>query len=363
MEKVCHSRKIQLLIDSNDKAFIGEVYHKLYQWQHICYRGANFIFTHHYIQEQLKELIYITDEVKVKLADIRKDEDGILTTSKMNTSYQVLSRHFKGEIPMHIISSLNNTLVAHFNQEKLQYSKGERSVRNYQKDIPIPFKGTDLKFTHTSNEGKIFHFELFRIPFKTYLGHDFYDKRILLQQVMNGEIKLCTSFLKLDKARIYMLATFEQPKEDHKLDEDLIAEASLSLEYPITVAIGKARYTIGNKEEYLYRRLAIQAAIKRKQDAVQYNRAQNGKKRQYKAVKQLKNAEKNYITSKQHLYSRRLIDLCIKHGAGTLLLCRQEEKEAEAKENPFLLRNWGYSNLKQKIKYKATKAGIVLVVE
>jgi len=363
MERIFNNRRIQLFIDSDEKEYIGEVYKKLYSWQNICHRAANFIFTHHYIQEQLKELIYITDEVKVKLADIKKDEDGILTTSKMNTSYQVLSRHFKGDIPMHIISSLNNTMVANFNNEKLQYFKGERSLRNYRKDIPIPFKGTDIKFTHTSYNGKVFHFNLFSIPFRTYLGQDIYDKRILLQHAMEGKIKICTSSLKLDKAKIYMLATFEIEKEEHKLDEGLVAEASLSMEFPITVSIGKAKYTIGNKEEFLYRRLAIQSAVKRKQDAAKYCRAQNGKKRRYKAVKQLQDAEKNYVKSKHHLYSRRLIDLCVKHGAGTLLLCNQQDKEEAAKENSFLLRNWGYSELKQKIEYKATKAGITLIVE
>src|SRR5690606_10842634 len=124
------------------------------------------------------------------------------------------------------------------------------------------FKGTDVKFTHTSYNGKVFHFNLLGIPFRTYLGQDIYDKRILLQHAMEGKVKICTSSLKLDKAKIYMLATFEIEKEQHQLDEGLVAEASLSMEFPITVSIGKAKYTIGNKEEFLYRRLAIQSAVK-----------------------------------------------------------------------------------------------------
>ncbi|WP_158500264.1 hypothetical protein [Sphingobacterium sp. ML3W] len=38
---------------------------------------------------------------------------------------------------------------------------------------------------------------------------------------------------------------------------------TLSVEYPITVAIDKDSYQIGNKEEFLYRRMAIQAARQR----------------------------------------------------------------------------------------------------
>jgi transposase len=73
--------------------------------------------------------------------------------------------------------------------------------------------------------------------------------------------------------------------------------------------------------------------------------------------------EKKYITNKLHLYSRRLIDICVKHKAGTLLLINQQEKEAVAKEDEFLLRNWSYYGLKEKIAYKAQKVGITLIVE
>jgi IS605 OrfB family transposase len=64
-----------------------------------------------------------------------------------------------------------------------------------------------------------------------------------------------------------------------------------------------------------------------------------------------------------HLYSRRLIDICIKFKAGTLLLVNQQQKEEEAKEDAFLLRNWSFYTLKEKIQYKAAKAGIEVIVE
>jgi hypothetical protein len=54
------TRKIRLLIDSKDSEFIHQTYEKLYQWQYTCFRAANYIFTHHFLQEQVKELIYET---------------------------------------------------------------------------------------------------------------------------------------------------------------------------------------------------------------------------------------------------------------------------------------------------------------
>jgi hypothetical protein len=357
------TRKIQVYIDSDDKAFVQQAYTTLHQWQYICFKAANYIFTHSFLQEQIKELIYLNEGVQLKLADIKKDQDGILTTSKLNSTQQVLSKNFKGQIPIHILSSLNMTLAKHFSNEKLSYISGERSLRNYKKNIPIPFRGTDITKLRSIDDGISFSFSLFKMPFRTYLGKDAFDKRRLFHKAINGEIKLCTSSLVLEEKKIYLLASFRLEKDQHSLDPAIIAEASLSLEYPIVVHVGKARYNIGNKEEFLYRRLAIQAARQRVQKAAAFNRSQHGKVRKLKALKRFEDKEYNYIKHKLHVYSRRLIDICIKNRAGNLLLVNQHDKEQAAKEDEFLLRNWSYHDLKEKIFYKAAKAGIEIIIE
>jgi hypothetical protein len=363
MEKIFFTRKIQLKIDSEDPDYKSHVFKTLYDWRYICFKASNLIFTHHFVQQQIKEIIYLTDEVKVKLANIKIDEDGILSTSRMNTSYQILARNFKGIIPMHIMSSLNSTLVSTFNTNLVSYITGEKTLPNFKKEIPIPFKGSDIKSLSASNESNIFHFKLFDIPFKTYLGKDFSDKKNLLHRLVKKEIKLCTSSLVLEKGKIFMMAVFESENQVQILNEDIIAEASLSLDYPIMLTIGKIRYTIGNKDEYLYKRLSIQAAIQRKQNAMSFMNSQTKKKFKQNTIENLRSAEKRYVNQKQHVYSKRLIDLCLKNQAATLLLVDQQEKEAQALDDPFLLRNWGYSGLKQKIQRKAAGAGITVIVE
>tara|TARA_R110000868_G_scaffold243900_1_gene499998 strand:+ start:25503 stop:25694 length:192 start_codon:yes stop_codon:yes gene_type:complete len=62
------------------------------------------------------------------------------------------------------------------------------------------------------------------------------------------------------------------------------------------------------------------------------------------------------------LYSRKLTDFCIKQQAGALILKYQEEKVSIAKEQKFVLRNWSYFELQIKIKYKAEKTGIELII-
>ena len=357
------TRRIQLYINLHDKELISEAYKTLYQWQYTCFRAANYIFTHLFLQEQIKDLFYLNDETRVKLADIRKDENGILTTSKMNTTYQVLVKNFKGEIPMHILGSLNMTLNTNFNNERIAYQKGERSIRSYKRDIPIPFAGTDIKKWQLTEDERNFTFNLFGIPFRTYLGKDFNDKKLLLNKMLAGLVKLCTSSIQLKDNKIYLLAAFRIEKEKHDLDETVVAEASLSIDYPIIVTVGKNRYQIGSKEEFLYRRLAIQSARRRLQKAAKYNNGGRGRKKKLQSFERFAEIEKNYVNSRMHLYSRMLIDICVKHGAATLILTDQQDKEEMAKEDEFLLRNWSYSALKEKISYKAEKARIAVIVE
>ena len=127
--------------------------------------------------------------------------------------------------------------------------------------------------------------------------------------------------------------------------------------------VGKSNYQIGHKEEFLHRRVAIQNACSRLQAGFAYNKAGHGRKRKMKSLNDYQELEKNYVAHKLHVYSRRLIDLCVKHHAATLLLVDQELKEELAKADGFLLRNWSYYGLKEKIAYKANMAGITLICD
>jgi hypothetical protein len=73
-------------------------------------------------------------------------------------------------------------------------------------------------------------------------------------------------------------------KEAVVFGQGVIAEVSLSVEYPVAVGLGKSKYTIGTRDEFLYRRLAIQAARRRAQQGAGYNHSGHGRKRKFKSV-------------------------------------------------------------------------------
>lgn len=357
------TRKIQLVVDLPTKEERKEALDKLYQWQNRCFRAANLIVSHLYVQEMIKEFFYLSEGIKYKLADEKKDELGILQRSRMNTTYRVVSNRFKGEIPTNILSNLNKTLITSFNQNRPEYWRGERSLKNFRRDMAFPFDMEGISGLSYDENKRAFCFRLFQIPFKTYLGKDFTDKRRLLERVITGETRLRTSHIKLREGKIFLLAVFEIEKEEHSLRPELIAEASLSLEYPIVVKTGNAKLTIGTREEFLYRRLAIQAALKRAQVGATFSKSGKGSKRKLKAVERLRRNESNYVQNRIHVYSRRLIDFCIKHRAGTLILLDQGEKIEIANEEGFVLRNWSYYELMEKIRYKAEKVGLEVIMD
>lgn len=97
------------------------------------------------------------------------------------------------------------------------------------------------------------------------------------------------------------------------------------------------------------------------QVGVTYAKSGKGRTRKLKAVEKMGQVEKNYVHHRLHVYSKMLIDFCIKNKAGTLILLDQQEKIELAKEEEFVLRNWSYYEFITKIKYKANKAGIELI--
>lgn len=355
------TRKIQLLIDvpSDQK---NEMWEKLYRYQNRCFRAANLISTHLYVQEMIKDFFYLTEEIQYKLADEKKDQMGMFNRSKTGTTARMVFDRFKGEIPTDILGSLNNTIQSTFSKNKADYWQGTKSLRNYKRDIPIPLPVKCISKMRYDEETKAFCFNMFAIPVKTYLGKDYTDKRLIMERLLREEIKLCTSQIQLKDGKIFWLAVFEFEKEEHHLKPEIIAEASLSLEHPIVAKANNVRINIGSKEEFLYRRLAIQASQKRIQDGIAYCRSGNGAKRKQKALYRTENLESHYVTNRLHVYSRQLIDFCIRQQAGTLILKNQEDKIEIAKEQGFVLRNWSYYELQTKIKYKAQKAGIELII-
>lgn len=296
--------------------------------------------------------------------------------SPNNRTYRVLAEKYGEDLKglSDITTNLNSVLVQTFKKEGKEYFTGKRSLRTYRKDIPVPFSSDSIIDVKQTEDKKDYYFTLFKIPFSTVFGKDLSGNRQIFERSQNGDYKFCNSSFQFKKNKLFILAVFKFEPDLQPLDYDRIAEAFLSPEFPVIFRHKLFEYTIGNKEEYEYRRKAIQASLNRHRIAAKYNAGGRGRKKKLSNCERFEEKEKNYIQTKQHTYAKMLIDNCLKQKCGTLILrytkeidapegLTKEEREKWNEINIPLFRNWGYLGLTSKIKHKCDKVGIKLIVE
>lgn len=133
------TRKIQINIDLPTAEERKEVWEKLYTWQDRCVRAANLIMSHLYVQAMIKDFFYLSEGIKYKLVDEKKDADGILQFSHSNCTYRVASDRYKGEIPTNILNHLNYELMTKFKKNYMNYVNGTRSLDNFKPNTGFVF--------------------------------------------------------------------------------------------------------------------------------------------------------------------------------------------------------------------------------
>lgn len=371
------TRKIQIYPIGEEK---NDSWRQLREWNEMVFRAANTAASHMYFQNNMKEFFYLTDDAKILFADINKEpKEGekavrVLNTSKQNSTYQVLSSHFKGKMPSDIFVNLNSQLYSTFSKEVDEYFSGKRSLRTYKRSIPMPISAKSIKEVVITSDAKNYQFEIFGIKFQTSFGRDSSGNKMIFDRALNGEYKLCNSSIQIDGKKMFLLAVFQFESEKFNLDKNKVMEAELSDKWPIVLSFGEKKIFVGDRKEYLHRRLAIQAARRRQQIASRYNVNGKGRKKKMASVDRFHDKELNYIQTRQHQYTFKMISLCLEKKCGVLRLkftpeppepddLSKKELRIWREENQFLLRNWGYYGLKEKLKYKCKKAGIELLIE
>ncbi|MDP4210466.1 MAG: hypothetical protein Q8928_16775 [Bacteroidota bacterium] len=361
------TRKIRIFIDvpENNKEKGIEFFNKLKSWQTLVFKASNLVSSHLFIQAQAKELIYLQEDVKFRLTNRKLDEKGMLNTSFFNSTYKLISQKFKKELPSAIITCLNHNIFSTFSKEKAQYSNGERSLRSYKSTIPVPFTSESLYDLKYNRGSRNFTFTLFKsqeyqIPLRTFLGRDLSNNKFILEKCLTNEYKLCNSSYLIKENKIYLLLTIKIPPQKHDLNYDTTAYVSLSFLAPIIVKINDKSFNIGDTESFLYKRLAIQQGLKRRQQLMKFNNGGKGREKKTLAIKQFRQKEKQFIDNFTHKLSYDLVNFCISNKIGKLELKEVNQNIEEAYNYPIVIRNWSFGSLLDKIEYKCKMKGIIL---
>lgn len=343
------------IMPEGDSMQRNEVYRILDNWRKGCMSMANTIMLHLLTQENVANMIYLTDGVKARLGN--QSSDGIFTTSRQNATYRILA---KNGIPTDIINNVNTRTHSYFNRYKKEIFQGQRRVPYYQNNAPIPFSKESLSFFTEKGARCIYKFRLFKHKFICILGKDNAGYSYRLDGILKGTIKYHNASIYFNKHNRKWFLLLPIPVEQARppINPSLECYAELRTDIPILVHLGDEVHTIGSAEEFDYRRRQISEKLRRLQMDSRFSRGGRGREQKLQAIDRFHRKERNYVHDKLHKYSAALVATCIRKGYGTIILQSQYIESNPVDDSPDINRYWSVAELRQLIKYKAMANGI-----
>lgn len=405
------TRKIELKIvkDGLTDEEYDQQWKYLYQINNTIYQAANRISTHclfndeyemrlklhmpryKEIEKELKKLDSdkktSDKEIRDRLLNERKelDEDvknkkkDFLQCSKQNSTYQLVSKEFKQYIPSDILANLNQKIQENYNNNQKKIESGERALSTYKKGMEIPFSIRENKRLKLFIKEEGIYLKWFKeILFRLEFGKDASNNRCIVerliesdrQQKNKGEDYVANnSSIKLVKygksTRIFLLLSIDIPAKKQVLDKDVVLGVDLGIKCPLYLAINKNdnfKMQIGDIEHFHNQRTMFQKRFKSLQKLM-CTQGGHGRKKKLEPLEKLKEKERNWVHTQNHVYSREVIKQALKQNAGTIHMESLKDfgkgKDGYVKdEYKYLLRYWSYYELQSMIEYKAKLEGI-----
>lgn len=405
------TRKIELKIvkDGLTDEEYDQQWKYLYQINNTIYQAANRISTHclfndeyemrlklhmpryKEIEKELKKLDSdkktSDKEIRDRLLNERKelDEDvknkkkDFLQCSKQNSTYQLVSKEFKQYIPSDILANLNQKIQENYNNNQKKIESGERALSTYKKGMEIPFSIRENKRLKLFIKEEGIYLKWFKeILFRLEFGKDASNNRCIVerliesdrQQKNKGEDYVANnSSIKLVKygksTRIFLLLSIDIPAKKQVLDKDVVLGMDLGIKCPLYLAINKNdnfKMQIGDIEHFHNQRTMFQKRFKSLQKLI-CTQGGHGRKKKLEPLEKLKEKERNWVHTQNHVYSREVIKQALKQNARTIHMESLKDfgkgKDGYVKdEYKYLLRYWSYYELQSMIEYKAKLEGI-----
>lgn len=329
----------------------------------------------------LNEQRKLVDERKELDKDVKNKKKDFLQCSKQNSTYQLVSKEFLKYIPAEILTDLNRYVQNNHSNNKNKVKSGERALSTYKKGMGIPFsiKSESGLRLFVKEEG--IYLKWFKgILFKLEFGKDSSNNRCIVerliesykQQKKKGEDYVANnSSIKLIKkgndksTRIFLLLSIDIPAKKQVLDKDVVLGVDLGIKCPLYLAINKDdnfKMQIGDIEHFHNQRTMFQKRFKSLQKLM-CTQGGHGRKKKLEPLEKLKEKERNWVHTQNHVYSREVIKQALKQNAGTIHMESLKDfgkgKEGYVKdEYKYLLRYWSYYELQSMIEYKAKLEGI-----
>ena len=241
-------------------------------------------------------------------------------------------------------------------------AKGERTITNYKRDYPLLTRGRDLKFQYKDDD--IIIKWVNKIQFKVVLGsgkikENKIELQYTLHKIINKEYKVGQSSLQFDRNNNLILnLNLDIPyNPKNETVEGRTLGVDLGIKYPAYMCLNDDTYKrehIGSIDDFLRIREQMQDRRRKLQHDLKFIKGGKGRKKKTQALDRLRDKEKNFATTYNHMISKNVVEFAKKNQCEYINM----EKLTKDGFNNKILRNWSYYQLQQYIEYKAEREGL-----
>lgn len=341
-------RKIKLtILGTNEER--AEGYKFIRDSQYAQYQGLNLamgLLSSAYLESNRDIKSDTFKEAQKSLTNSNKIFDNISFGTGIDTKSAITQR-----VKKDFKTSLKNGLA-----------KGERTITNYKRNYPLLTRGRDLKFKYEGDD--IIIKWVNKIVFKVVLGSGkIKENKIELQhtlhKIIDKEYKVGQSSFQFDRNNNLILnLNLDIPyKSKTEVVEGRVLGVDLGLKYPAYMCLSDDTYKrehIGSIDDFLRVREQMQSRRRKLQHDLKFTKGGKGRTKKLQALDRLRDKEKNFATTYNHMISKNIVEFAKKHQCEYIHL----EKLTKDGFDNTVLRNWSYYQLQQYIEYKAEREGI-----
>ena len=341
-------RKLKLTIIGTDEER-KQGYKFIRDSQYAQYQGLNLamsILSSAYLESNRDIKSDIFKEAQKSLTNSNPIFDNICFGTGIDTKSAITQR-----VKKDFKTSLKNGLA-----------KGERTITNYKRDYPLLTRGRDLKFQYKDDD--IIIKWVNKIQFKVVLGsgkikENKIELQYTLHKIINKEYKVGQSSLQFDRNNNLILnLNLDIPyNPKNETVEGRTLGVDLGIKYPAYMCLNDDTYKrehIGSIDDFLRIREQMQDRRRKLQHDLKFIKGGKGRKKKTQALDRLRDKEKNFATTYNHMISKNVVEFAKKNQCEYINM----EKLTKDGFNNKILRNWSYYQLQQYIEYKAEREGI-----
>lgn len=392
MTKNIITRKIEVYLVAPTKEEKDAGYSSLRKWANNSWRMANEMVNERFVSGNIIESAGLRNEkFHPRIMDVRykirhasnkadrklafeekkainqeiKEEFGFFIGkgfSPDQLGYKISSENNEG-IPSAIRDTLKRQVGKYYDDDASGVLKGERSIRSYKNGMPVPF--TSKSIINLNGEGGAYSFKFLprflpNCSFTTRLGRDRSNNASIIEGIIKGEYKLCDSSFKFDGTKLFFYLVVDMPVQIKDVDPAKVLGADIGVKCMIRYSDPKGvlKGSIGGDGELQRTRRRMFAQRRELQAGLIHARGGRGRKHKLAPLDRLEKKEKNFASTFNHVYSKQLIDVCVKNRIGTINM--EDLTGLNGKMTDKMLRRWSYFDLQTKIEQKAKNVGIVV---